>query len=413
MAASMLSRVSVTLRTPGLCSVVWRVQHYSNGLPDKERRKGKAFGVCGDKSSQHAPYLPKEGTVTSSMPSTCIRRDYNFHHARYQYQGDNNPQYALCLHQDYSSKRASYLSQEGQQLIHLLFQWDYNSQLQWDYNSQHFDFNTLLQVFAPRTERMPPDQDWTSVYPTAASFKPSAVPLPVRMGYPVKMRAPPDKYGNLELVKIPNFLHLTPLAITKHCAALKEFCTEWPAALSDDDQCKQHFPLELQSVDFVFAGPSIRNPKARVVTLQIKLSSLNLDKHGRRKLIKLVGSRYNEENDTLTIQTDRCPLRRQNEDYAMYLLTVLYHESSKTEAWENEKEEGDMDEYIWEGSRSEKNVLQVLSKFHDASTSSEEILQSPSVQEYRSAMLNLRNEGETEDSISAYKQSVKQMLGFA
>lgn len=266
-------------------------------------------------------------------------------------------------------------------------------------------------VPAPRTERMLLDQDWTSVYPTAATFKPSAVPLPVRMGNPLRRGAPPDKYGNLELMKVPNFLHLTPLAIKKHCAVLKEFCTEWPAALSDDDQCKQHFPIELKSMDYVFAGPSIRNPKARVVTLQIKLSSLNLDKHGRKKLIKLAGSRYNAERDTLTIQTDRCPLRMQNEDYAMYLLTVLYHESCKTEAWESEKEEGDMDEYIWEGSMSEKNALQTLSM--SCATSSEEILQSPSVQEYRSAMLNLHNEGETEDSISTYKESVKKMLNIA
>lgn len=31
----------------------------------------------------------------------------------------------------------------------------------------------------------------------------------------------PDKYGNLELMKIPNFLHLTPPHIKKQCAALK------------------------------------------------------------------------------------------------------------------------------------------------------------------------------------------------
>ncbi|XP_040197617.1 28S ribosomal protein S35, mitochondrial [Rana temporaria] len=282
---------------------------------------------------------------------------------------------------------------------------------------QRFPQRRTRTVYAPRTERMLPDQDWTSVYPTAASFKPSAVPLPVRMGNPLRRGAPPDKYGNLELMKVPNFLHLTPLAIKKHCAVLKGKCsafcsaTEWPAALSDDDQCKQHFPIELKSMDYVFAGPSIRNPEARVVTLQIKLSNLNLDQHARKKLIKLAGSRYNAERDTLTIQTDRCPLRMQNEDYAMYLLTVLYHESCKTEAWESERDEGEMDEYIWEGSMSEKNALQTLSK--SCGTSSEEILQSPSVQEYRSAMLNLRNEGETEDNIGTYKESVKKMLNIA
>ncbi|XP_068133745.1 small ribosomal subunit protein mS35 [Hyperolius riggenbachi] len=277
---------------------------------------------------------------------------------------------------------------------------------------QAFNKRINESPLTPRTEKMLPDQDWSSVYPAAASFKPSAVPLPIRMGYPLRRSVPPDKYGNLELLKIPNFLHLTPPAIKKHCAVLKEFCTEWPAALTDDEQCWQHFPLQLQSVDYVFAGPSVRNPKARVVTLQVKLSSLNLDKHARRKLLKLAGSRYNAESDILTIPTDRCPLRRQNEDYAMYLLTVLYHESWKTEAWENEMEESDMDEYIWEGSKSQKTILETLTKLRVDLSSSDDILQCPDVQEYRSAVLNLRNEGETEDSINAYKQSVKKVLGI-
>lgn len=260
---------------------------------------------------------------------------------------------------------------------------------------------------------MLPDQEWSNVYPTAASFRPSAVPLPVRMGYPKKKAAPPDKVGNLELLKIPNFLHLTPVAIKKHCAVLREFCTQWPAALASEDSRTRHFPIELQSVDYVSAGPSLRNPKARAVTLQVKLSSLNLDDHARKKLIKLVGARYNPGDDLLTICTDRCPLRKQNEDYAMYLLTVLYHESWKSEAWESEKEEGDMDEYVWEGSKSQQNVLDTLARSPGNSASSDQILQSPDVQEYRRAMLNLRNQGETEESISVYKESVKKLLGVA
>jgi small subunit ribosomal protein S35 len=31
----------------------------------------------------------------------------------------------------------------------------------------------------------------------------------------------PEKYGNVELMKIPNFLHLTPPHIKKHCEVLK------------------------------------------------------------------------------------------------------------------------------------------------------------------------------------------------
>lgn len=59
-----------------------------------------------------------------------------------------------------------------------------------------------MQAGEPRTERMVVDQDWTAVYPTAKTFKPDAVPLPVRMGYPVKRGVPPGKKGNLELVKV-------------------------------------------------------------------------------------------------------------------------------------------------------------------------------------------------------------------
>jgi len=69
------------------------------------------------------------------------------------------------------------------------------------------------------------DQDWTNVWPTRSIFKQSAVPLPVRQGY-VKNQSengglPPEKYANTELMKIPNFLHLTPLHIKKQCAAIK------------------------------------------------------------------------------------------------------------------------------------------------------------------------------------------------
>lgn len=61
---------------------------------------------------------------------------------------------------------------------------------------------SLDQAAPPRTERMAVDQDWSSVYPTAAAFKPASVPLPIRMGYPVKRGVPPPKEGNLELIKV-------------------------------------------------------------------------------------------------------------------------------------------------------------------------------------------------------------------
>lgn len=69
-------------------------------------------------------------------------------------------------------------------------------------NDIHGFFLCEMQAGEPRTERMVVDQDWTAVYPTAKSFKPDAVPLPVRMGYPVKKGVPPAKKGNLELIKV-------------------------------------------------------------------------------------------------------------------------------------------------------------------------------------------------------------------
>ncbi|KAJ7329386.1 hypothetical protein JRQ81_015560 [Phrynocephalus forsythii] len=272
------------------------------------------------------------------------------------------------------------------------------------------------EPLVPRTEKMDPDQDWTSVYPAAAAFKPSAVPLPVRMGYPLKKGLPLPKQGNLELVKIPNFLHLTPAAIKKHCAVLKDFCTEWPAALDDDEKCLQHFPIEIDTVDYVSAGPSIQNAKARVVTLRVKLSSLNLDDHAKKKLIKLVGERYCKGTDILTITTDRCPLKKQNYDYAMYLLTVLFHESWKTEEWEKEKTEADMEEYVWENSASERTCLNTLFQIRAAEkaqqVSRQELLDSDVVLGYKKSLVALRNEGETEKNMAEYKNAVKRLLNL-
>lgn len=271
----------------------------------------------------------------------------------------------------------------------------------------------------PRSEKMAENQDWTAVYPAAAVFKPSAVPLPVRMGYPVKRGVPPQKNGNLELMKIPNFLHLTPAAIKKHCEALKPFCTDWPSGLDSDAACEKHFPIKVESKEFVSAGTSLRNPKARVVTLTVTLSSLNLDEHARKKMIKLVGDRYCKETDTLTIHTDCCPLRQQNYDYAMYLLTVLYHESWKTEGWEAEKTREDMEEYHWEGSVSQRNALDTLLRMRVASEEEEdpgavreELLGQPAVQEYKDSVTRLKNEGETEDAMLQYRQAVKKLLNI-
>ncbi|KAM4553630.1 small ribosomal subunit protein mS35 [Fundulus diaphanus] len=267
----------------------------------------------------------------------------------------------------------------------------------------------------PRTEKMPLDQDWTSVYPAATPFRANAVPLPVRMGYPVKGGVPPEKKGNLELIKIPNFLHLTPAAIKKHCEALKPFCTEWPSALDTDAKCDEHFPIKIESTDYVSAGPSVRNPSARVVHLKVKLSHLNLDDHARKKMLKLVGERYCKDSDILTITTDSCPLRKQNYEYAMYLLTVLYHESWKMEAWEAEKTAADMEEYSWEDSPSQKNILDTLLRMKVAGEGEDaevrkQLLERGEVQDYKDSVVRLKNEGASESSVLQYKEAVRKVL---
>ncbi|XP_012496413.1 PREDICTED: 28S ribosomal protein S35, mitochondrial [Propithecus coquereli] len=182
------------------------------------------------------------------------------------------------------------------------------------------------KALPPRTEKMAVDQDWPSVYPAAAPFKPSAVPLPVRMGYPVKKGVPMAKEGNLELLKV-------------------------------------------------------------------KLSSLNLDDHAKKKLIKLIGERYCKTTDVLTIKTDR-----------------------KTEEWEKNKTEADMEEYVWKNSSSEKNILETLLQIKAAEkktdVNKEELLGTKEVEDYRNCVVTLKNEGENENTLSQYKESVKRLLNL-
>lgn len=138
---------------------------------------------------------------------------------------------------------------------------------------------------------------------------------------------PIGKFNNPELLKIPNFLHLSPPAVKKHCDALKKFCTKWPEALSTDDDCDKHFPFNVVTKDFVFSGSSIRWPDSRVVKISLKLSNLNLNEHSSDKLKRLLRHRYNPDTDLITINVDNCPVRKQNYEYGKYLLTAVYFES--------------------------------------------------------------------------------------
>ncbi|VDM96719.1 unnamed protein product [Thelazia callipaeda] len=200
------------------------------------------------------------------------------------------------------------------------------------------DLFQRITVRRPRKEEMSTEQDWPNVWPVSRSFRSSVVPLPVRMGsrrHPDR-RAPFKTEGNLELVKIPNFLHLTPAAIERHCNAIKKFCTKWPEKL-DVNMRHKFFPLILSYCDYVHQGNSLRDMRSRVIVVNLKVSDLHLDEHAFDKLVRLAGDRYNPETDMLTVITDRCFTRKQNYDYAMYLLVALYSESYKIEDWEMKK----------------------------------------------------------------------------
>ncbi|XP_077299976.1 mitochondrial ribosomal protein S35 [Arctopsyche grandis] len=271
----------------------------------------------------------------------------------------------------------------------------------------------------PRTQTMSEKQHWPSVWPGPRSFHPASVPLPLRQGYPLKNQAPPGAFCNAELMKIPNFLHLTPPAIKAQCDAIKKFCTPWPVGLETDAKCDEKFPLEVITSDYCHSGPSIRDPLSRIVTIRMKLSKMPLDNHARDKLRRLVGDKYDETTDMLTITSDRCPFKKQNLDFVMYLLTAVYHESWTVESWEAEKTEADMEVYIWDNNASKKSAIFVktwkpdqvvdLSKdFIDKF----DISTIPEMNEYKEAVNDYMNIGENDYQIYKYKNAVLKMLGL-
>ncbi|KAL0808953.1 hypothetical protein ABMA28_012611 [Loxostege sticticalis] len=270
-----------------------------------------------------------------------------------------------------------------------------------------------------RADRMAVDQNWGNVWPGPKSFHPSSVPLPLRQGYVPRGQAPPGKKANAELMKIPNFLHLTPPVIKAQCEALKPFCTEWPKLLNSEEAIEKHYPVEIISSDYCHASPSIRNPLARIVTLRIKLSTLNLDKHAKDKFIRLVGERYDKERDLVTITADRCPVKKQNLDYVNYLLTACYHESWNVEEWEKDKTEDDMEYYDWDKNASKKSLVNwyLRTKNENRELTDEEyvafdISEIPNGEEYKNAVSNYLNDGESEVTVKNYAKSVRKLLGL-
>ena len=144
----------------------------------------------------------------------------------------------------------------------------------------------------PRSASMTPDQSWGSVWPVPRTFHPATVPLPVRQCVvQTKAQVVPAKYANAELMKIPNFLHLTPPVISTHCSAISKFCTAWPKGLETEEDIDKHFPVTITTCDHLNSNSSIRDRRARIVQLRLKVDSLPLDTHARDKMVRLVGDR--------------------------------------------------------------------------------------------------------------------------
>lgn len=262
-------------------------------------------------------------------------------------------------------------------------------------------------------------QNWGNVWPGPKTFHPSSVPLPLRQGYVPKGQAPPGKKANAELMKVPNFLHLTPPVIKSQCEAIKQYCTEWPNLLNSQEAIEKHYPVEIITSDYCHASPSIRNPLARIVTLRVKLSTLKLDKHARDKFIRLVGDRYDSTTDLVTITADRCPARIQNTDYVNYLLTACFHEAWNVEEWEKDKTEDDMEYYDWNNNASKKSLVNwhLQKKGESKPLTDDEykafdVSEIQHADEYKNAVSDWMNSGESEQTVKKYAEAVRKLFGL-
>ncbi|CAB3396602.1 unnamed protein product [Caenorhabditis bovis] len=282
------------------------------------------------------------------------------------------------------------------------------------------DLNDRLAERRPRSEEMNPEQDWSNVWPAAKTFSASVVPLPVRMGSRpnIEKRAPFKKEGNLELVKIPNFLHLTPSAIEKHCNAIKKFCTPYPPEILDNKVLEsQLFPINISYNSYVHQGTNIRDNRSRVVTMTVNIDVFGLNDVAKSKLLRLVGDRFDENNNTLTIITDRCHTRKQNLDYAYYLLTVLYHEANKVEDWEALQERVDNLKVEFDGSPAKEKLIDLISKSRNCEklkcpVNSEDPQKDANFKEFVDTWTDYRNKEETIESTRTYSRKIKQLLGL-
>lgn len=89
----------------------------------------------------------------------------------------------------------------------------------------------------------------------------------------------------------------------------------------------------------------------------------------------------------------------------------------KTEDWETDKTAADMEEYSWEDSQSQSNILDVLVRMKVAGEGEgdevrEQLLGRSEVQEYKDSVTRIKNEGESESTMLQYKEAVKKVFSL-
>lgn len=109
----------------------------------------------------------------------------------------------------------------------------------------------------------------------------------------------------------------------------------------------------------------------------------------------------------VTITVDRCPVRKQNFDYAQYLLTALFHESFIVEPWESLKVEADMEYYDWQKNKSKESIEAILrwGKPKDEPIASTD--------RFAQSVEKIFNEGENIQNLQEYKEQTLKILNLS
>lgn len=97
-------------------------------------------------------------------------------------------------------------------------------------------------------------------------------------------------------------------------------------------------------------------------------------------------------------------MRKQNFEYAQYLMTALFHESFIVEPWESWKVEADMEYYDWQKNKSKESTEAMLKwgKSKDQPIKS--------TNDFAMSVETLFNEGENEQNLQVYKEEVLKLF---